>query len=103
MVIRNQPQPINHGTNGGYQAHLSRKIPIDDEDSCGCRKARSVYMSEWRAINKAWKKRDKLNARIRYRVGAWLIERHPEEARALVAKARQEVVAEMKAEALKNV
>ena|ERR1044071_1416927 len=103
MVRRNEPQPISHGTYGGYQTHIRRKILIDDEDSCGCRKAQREYMDAWRGINRSWKKRDKLNARVRTRVGSWLIERHPEEAKILIVKARQEVVAEMKAEALKDV
>lgn len=103
MPRPNGPQPINHGTYGGYQTHIRRKVLIDAEDSCGCRKAQREYMDAWRGINRNWKKRDKLNARVRYRVGTWLIERYPEEAKVLMAKARQEVVAEMKAEALKNV
>lgn len=102
-IRRNEPQPIAHGTYGGYQTHIRRKVPIDDQDSCGCRKAERIYMSEWRDINRAWKRKAKLNARVRTRVGSWLMQRHPEEARVLTAKARQEVVAEMKKEALKNV
>lgn len=94
---------IPHGTYAGAQAHVKRKIPIDKKDSCGCRKARREYMNEWRKRNNAWKKRDKLNAKVRTRVGAWLMASHPDEARILAIKARREVIAEMKAEALKNV
>lgn len=102
MPKKNELKPIPHGTYGGAQAHVKRKIPIDAEDSCGCRKAKRDYIAEWRKRSQVWKKRDKLNARVRTRVGAWLMANHPEEARVLAIKARREVVAEMKAKALKN-
>lgn len=103
MPQKNELGPIPHGTYAGKQAHVKRKVPIDAEDSCGCRKANRDYMNAWRKRNNAWKKRDRLNAKVRTRVGAWLMSLHPEEARLLMIKARQEVVAEMKKEALKNV
>ena len=32
-------QPINHGTEGGYQTHKRRGLPVDADDTCGCRAA----------------------------------------------------------------
>lgn len=103
MPKKGELKPIPHGTYGGTQQHRKRGIPIDDEDSCGCRKAHREYMAAWRQRSRVWKKRDKLNSRIRTRVGAWLMASHPEEAKRLRVKARQEVIAEMKREALKDV
>jgi hypothetical protein len=95
MPKKGELKPIPHGTYGGTQQHRKRGIPIDEEDSCGCRKAHREYMAEWRKRSSKWKTRDKFNARVRTKVGAQLMLRHPAETRELMTKAKREVRAEM--------
>jgi hypothetical protein len=40
--------PIRHGTYNGYIQHVRRKVPVDENDSCGCRAAQSAYQRERR-------------------------------------------------------
>lgn len=102
MPKKNELKPIPHGTYGGAQAHVKRGIPIDAEDSCGCRKAKRDYINEWRKRSNKWKDRDKFNARVRTKVGAQLMLRHPAETRELTARARRSVRAEMLKEQMRK-
>lgn len=92
---KGQVQPIAHGTYGGAQAHVKRKIPIDKDDSCGCRQAKRDYMNSWRKRSSVWKEKDKFNARVRTWVATQLILRHPQEARELTEQGKRKIRAEI--------
>lgn len=39
---------IRHGTEYGYVQHIRREVPVDDDDTCGCRAAHATYQAERR-------------------------------------------------------
>lgn len=39
---------IRHGTPYGYVQHVRRRVPIDDDDTCGCRSAHAKAQAERR-------------------------------------------------------
>lgn len=101
MPKKGELLPIPHGTYGGAQAHYKRGIPIDAEDSCGCRAARSVWMAEWRAKQRHMttvKEREELLAR---KIGAMLMLRHPAEAREIRLQVLPQVRKELQQKKLK--
>ena len=95
MPKRGELGPINHGTYGGAQAHVKRKIPIDKADSCGCREARRLYNQDLREGQRGKNRIREFNERVSKKVGARLMLRYPAETKELLTKFRSEVRAEM--------
>lgn len=50
-----KPEPIRHGTSGGFQTHKRRKEPIPDDDACGCRAARRKDKADRARVSRARK------------------------------------------------
>ena len=78
--------PIRHGEYAGYQAHKRRNIPIDPDDSCGCRAANRQYMSNLRAKNAILAEKVRVDNMLRNRAFRKLARKHPAEFRVLLEK-----------------
>lgn len=88
-------KPIEHGTYNGWASHQRNKIPIDKEDSCGCRAAKNerekAYHHERRALQKKLDERKLVWERAMTR----LAERHPTEAKELLKQEQNKRIMEV--------
>lgn len=82
---------INHGTSGGYYAHLRLSEPACES----CRNAVNKYLREYRASNKG----DRIRTRdqIRRKALARLRDRHRDEYEALIDEVEIQVLGELEA------
>lgn len=81
-------KPINHGTDGGYQAHHKRGVPMCD----ACSLAKATYMAQYRANRADVRANDRQNSRVRTEALRLLVENHRAEYARLLDDARREIV-----------